>query len=173
VNSKGAFYLFPEHLEARPQIDRLLRQIARTGKSGGRAGHRLWRRRLHPDQLRHQPRQHRERASSGWTALPAPWVDPSIQLPDRPWKAPRADPRLRAPGWLTSLSSASHSSKKQQTESQDTEPSSWMHGATVLPRTGSDKRRPDRPPAKGYSCPGRFQPSRISSSSSLAAIPRK
>ena len=60
VNAKGAFYLFPNISKTGLKIHRILREIARSGKSRRRSRHRLRRGRLHPPELRHQHGEHRE-----------------------------------------------------------------------------------------------------------------
>ena len=50
----------PEHREDRPQVRGVLREAAGAGKSRRRPGHRLWRGRLHPPQLRDEHGEHRE-----------------------------------------------------------------------------------------------------------------
>ena len=57
---QGRLLPLPEHCEDRPQVHRLLRPAARSREGCRRARHRLWRRRLHPPQLRHQHGQHPE-----------------------------------------------------------------------------------------------------------------
>ncbi len=57
---QGRVLSVPEHFQDRPQVHRLLREIAGSGKGRRRARHRLRRGRLHPPQLRHQHGEHRE-----------------------------------------------------------------------------------------------------------------